>query len=488
VASPRSTDRAAKLAAVDGLTARGETALYDALQTGLRQLSTGAGVRRFVVLLSDGGDTASAATLDATAKALADARVPLFAVELKTAESNAAALARLAEASGGQTVSAADPAALGGVFDGIAKQLVRQYAVSWRSPSSGSVDAGVALEASGVRAESPVRLELPPAAAAGGSRDEAEAASGTAGSWALVAGAALVGLALLLLLLPTALFWTPRSRALRRSGAGARLAEAGEGASAIADRALSWLHQGPAVNALLERAGLDLRPAEYVAGAVSAALLVGLAAAVSAGPWVGLLAAATVVLASRLLLDVLAWRRRERFAEQLGDTLQMLAASLRAGYGLSQGIDVIAREAESPTADEFRRLTVELRLGREFPEALRALAARVGSEDFEWVVQSFEIHQEVGGDLAEILDNVSATIRDRNRVRRQVRALSAEGRMSAAVLYVLPFAMAGVLAVLNPGYLRELTGSGAGQAMLAGTGVLLVAGGVWLHRIVKPTF
>ena len=149
---------------------------------------------------------------------------------------------------------------------------------------------------------------------------------------------------------------------------------------------------------------------------------------------------------------------------------------------------MVARETESPTAEEFRRLTVETRLGRDFPDALRALAARVRSQDFEWVVQSLEIHRDVGGDLAEVLDAVSGTIRDRNRVRRQVRALSAEGRMSAIVLVALPFVLAAVTAVLDPEYVGELTASGAGIGMIAGGGVLLAIGGVWLHRIVKPTF
>jgi tight adherence protein B len=172
----------------------------------------------------------------------------------------------------------------------------------------------------------------------------------------------------------------------------------------------------------------------------------------------------------------------------LPETLQILAGSLRAGHGLAQGIDTVAREAESPTSEEFRRLTVEARLGRDFVEALGALADRVGSEDFRWMVQAVEIQREVGGDLASILDTVADTVRDRTRVRRQVSALSAEGRMSAYVLMVLPFGLGAIMAVTNRGYLSPLYDSGTGLRLLAVGAVLLTVGGLWLRRIVKPTF
>lgn len=499
VASARSTDRAAQLAAVDRLAAAGETALYDALAAGLGQLSTGGGSRRFVVLLSDGGDTASATSLDAVAGSLGAARVPVFAVELRTPESNAAVLARLASATGGQVVSAAAPAALAGVFDGIAKQLVRQYALSWRTAAAGTAGVDVVVESGGVRASARAELRLPAGTVDRGSTAGAEAGppSGAGGSfwgsWALVAGGVLVGLALLALLLPAFLLHTPRSRALRAGRrnvldpAGA-LGRAGDRANGLAERVLALVGAGPAMNARLERAGLDLRPSELVVIVALAAGVLGAAGLALVGPLAGLVAAAGAVVAARVVLEVLAHRRQERFARQLGDTLQLISGALRTGYGLSQAIDVVARESESPTADEFRRLTMEVRLGREFPDGLRALGERVRSTDFNWVVQAFDIHREVGGDLAEVLENVGATIRDRNRIRRHVRALSAEGRMSAAVLFALPVGMAAATAVLNPEYLDELTGTGAGRALLAAAVGLMAVGGLWLRRIVKPTF
>jgi tight adherence protein B len=148
----------------------------------------------------------------------------------------------------------------------------------------------------------------------------------------------------------------------------------------------------------------------------------------------------------------------------------------------------VGQEAESPTAEEFRRLTIETRLGRDQVEALAGLADRVGGEDFRWVVQAVEIQRDVGGDLAEVLDTVASTIRDRTRIRRQVSALSAEGRMSAWVLMLMPFGLVGIMFVTNPTYLSPLFDTGIGHKLLVVAAALLVAGGLWLRRIVKPVF
>ena len=152
--------------------------------------------------------------------------------------------------------------------------------------------------------------------------------------------------------------------------------------------------------------------------------------------------AAMVVVISYLIVQRKVRKRQEAFADQLEQTLPLMAGSLRAGFSVTQAIDAVARESDEPTASEFRRVVVETRLGRDTDEALGALAERVESEDFRWVVQAIEIHRQVGGDLSEVLDNVYATIRDRNGVRRQIQALSGEGKLSAIILFVLPFGTA----------------------------------------------
>jgi len=492
VLSPRSSNRAAQLAAVDGMSAAGETALYDALRMGLEQLPTSGG-RRMIVLLTDGGDTTSKATLGATAGALGAARVPLFAVELTTKESNPSALNQLTSASAGRLVEATDPRALGGAFDAVAKQLVHQYAVTYPSQASGSTDIEIVLEASGVRSVARPHLDLPAASVRPVSRPSAPFAqpprgSSPLGGWALVVGAALCGASLLALLLGGITFRTPRARGLATRDRGTGLSGAAGWAESVGDGVLRRSGRVDGINEALELAGIDVRAGELLVAVAVVAVTALAAGTLLLDPIMGLLLAILVPVITRVAISHLAARRRKKFSAQVGETLQILAGSLRAGHGLAEGIETVAREAESPSAEEFRRLTIEARLGRDFVEALAALADRAGSKDLQWVAQAVEIQRDVGGDLAEILDTVATTIRDRTRIRLQVSALSAEGRMSAWVLMSLPFGLGAIMAVTNPTYLSPMFKTSTGLTMLGFGAALLTVGGLWLRRMVKPIF
>ncbi|HEX6235984.1 MAG TPA: type II secretion system F family protein, partial [Acidimicrobiales bacterium] len=177
-------------------------------------------------------------------------------------------------------------------------------------------------------------------------------------------------------------------------------------------------------------------------------------------------------------------RRRERFGDQLPDNLQLLTSSRRAGYGLLQGLDSMAREAPEPGRSEFGRVLLEIRVGRDPGGALHALAERMRSDDFDWVVGAIDINREVGGDLATVLDNVAGTIRERQRLFRQMRALTAEGRISAYVLTALPPLLMLAMALLNPDYLSDLT-SGFGLVLLGIGAGMLVLGWVWMQRLIR---
>jgi tight adherence protein B len=497
VVSPRSTNRTVQLAAIRALNAGGQTALYDALRVAVTQLQLpGAGARQMAVLLTDGGDTASTATLDATADALAKAKVPLFAVELRTSESSPAALAKLTSASGGRVVPAADPTALAGAFDEVAGQLVRQYALTYRSEARGGTDVDVIIEARGVRASARVHLDLPAAATGAPGTTPAGTAPVTApadtpahiGDWALIAGGVLFGLALLGPLLMYAISRTPRAQGLTAARRGIDLSRMTDKAEWVSDSILRRRGGIAAVSNVLELAGIDLRPGELFAGVAAGFSLMLALGWLIFNPVIGLVLAVMVPVGARVVVRIMAAQRRKKFGVQLPETLQILAGSLRAGHGLAQGIETVARESESPTSAEFRRLTVETRLGRDFIESLRALADRVGSEDFHWVVQAIEIQREVGGDLAAILDTVANTVRDRTRIKLQVSSLSAEGRLSALVLMILPFGLGAMMSVTNRNYMDPLFTTGTGYKLLAVGAALLTIGGLWLKKIVKPTF
>lgn len=238
----------------------------------------------------------------------------------------------------------------------------------------------------------------------------------------------------------------------------------------------------------LERAGIKRQPADFL-------LMMGAGAAVGAvvgfflgGPFFAVLLLLAVPFGMLAYVAVLTTRRRAKFDEQLPDTLQMLTGSMRAGHSLLRAIDASAKETDAPMSEELSRIVNETRIGRELGESMDDVAERTGSEDFGWMSQAIEIHREVGGDLAEVLDHVGETIRDRNQIRRQVKALSAEGRMSAMVLMGLPIVLFIALIIINPQYSRTFTSTVPGYLMLGVAGLMLTAGGFWLSRLVKAKY
>jgi tight adherence protein B len=162
-----------------------------------------------------------------------------------------------------------------------------------------------------------------------------------------------------------------------------------------------------------------------------------------------------------------------------------MAGGLQAGLSLPQAVDTVVREGTEPIAGEFRRALVEQRLGIDITDALEGVGERMESQDFSWVVMAIRIQREVGGNLAEILHTVSDTLREREYLRRQVKALSAEGRMSAWILGGLPVGMFIYLLVGNPDYVRPLYTTGMGWMMLGAAGFLLGLGSFAMAKLAK---
>jgi tight adherence protein B len=186
----------------------------------------------------------------------------------------------------------------------------------------------------------------------------------------------------------------------------------------------------------------------------------------------------------RPLLALKARSRQKAFLAQLPDTLQLLAGSLRAGYGIVQAIDTVSQEASEPTAGEFRRVMTESRLGMPLEEALDGMADRFDSEDFRWVVLAIKIQRQVGGNLAELLDTVGATLRERAMVRRQIKTLSAEGKLSAVILTALPFCITAFLFLTNRDYIMLLVTRTIGLIMVFIASFLIVMGMLWMRKII----
>jgi tight adherence protein B len=266
------------------------------------------------------------------------------------------------------------------------------------------------------------------------------------------------------------------------------LAGAGAAAGAAVEKALVKRGRLAAGAAALERAGMTMRLPDFVLTVGTLTVVLGGLGFALGGFLLGVALLVAVPFAAKLLLKFRASRRQATFADQLDDSLQLMAGSLRAGHSLLRAVDSVAHEADAPTSEEFSRIVNETRVGRDLNDALDEVAERMGSDDFTWVAQAIAIHREVGGNLAEVLDAVGHTIRERNAIRRQVKALSAEGKLSAIVLMALPFGVTAFISMSNPAYIAKFTQSVTGYAMLAAAVVMLLVGGLWLKSTVKIKF
>ena len=270
--------------------------------------------------------------------------------------------------------------------------------------------------------------------------------------------------------------------------AASTFAGAGAAAGAAVEKVLLKRGRAAAGAAALERAGVSMRLPDFVLVVGLTALVGGAVGLLVGGFLLGVVVVSAVPFGAKLLLRFRASRRQAAFADQLDDSLQLMASSLRAGHSLLRAVDSVASEADAPTAEEFSRIINETRVGRDLNDALDEVAERMGSDDFTWVAQAIAIHREVGGNLAEVLDAVGHTIRERNAIRRQVKALSAEGKLSAIVLMALPFGVTFFISLTNPGYIAKFTQSTTGYAMLAAALVMLLVGGLWLRSTVRIKF
>jgi tight adherence protein B len=487
-------------AAVEGLVATGETALFDGVRLGATLLSERPDLQANMVVLSDGADTVSQSNADAAEASILTAKAVVFAVGLPGREFDSASLTRFANASGGQYVETTDPLQLSSLYGNIQSALQNQYEISYTSSATGSVE--ISLAAAGARTTAgPINA----GAVAEGTATAPQVVqpsrfSGLLGSaFGITLVVVLVFVAAALVVLGVvALAKRDRSgldETLRgygpntggpEGGAELDLAQTAFVRRAVDATARLAKERGllDIAESKLEQADLPIRPAEalffYGVGVVIVGV-VGLFLAGLFGAFVAVFLAALVPVA---VLNALATRRKKAFTSQLPDMLQLLASTLRAGYSLLQGAEATTDQVGDPMAKELRRVLSEARLGRPLEQAFADSARRVGSADYDWAVMAIRIQREVGGNLAELLQTVSETMVARERLRREINTLTAEGKISAIVLGILPLAIGLAVYVLNPGYLDPLFHRTAGKLMVVGALVVGVAGFAWMKKII----
>ncbi|MCP2250987.1 VWA domain-containing protein [Lentzea aerocolonigenes] len=453
-------DRGAVGAALDRLQAKGDTSLFDAVPVGLSALQ-GISERRMVIV-SDGEDTVSKSTVDAAVSAVAAAGVPTDVIGFQYSDD---ALGRIAAAAGGRLLTASDASALAAAFAALVV------------PSS--VPPEPTAVATPEPAPAPVAVPAP-----------------TPGlNWqtmTLIAGTFLVVFVVVMTMLTPRRSATGRKLERHLEHYGAQEAAAAPEENQAAQTAVVWTRRimsdvsAARLSDRLDLAGMKASPAEWTLLRIcTAAGLAALLTVVTTG-WIGVPVGALLGwLATALVMKMRTSKRRAAFADQLPDVLQLIASSLRSGFSLAQSIDAVVRDDTQPTAGEFSRALAATRIGAELEDALDLVALRMRSADLSWVVMAVRIQRQVGGNLAEVLMTTVTTMRDRSQTRRHVRALSAEGRLSAYVLVGLPIGLAAFLFWIRPEYMRPLYTTLIGIVMLAFAAVMVVLGSLWMRKLVR---
>lgn len=183
----------------------------------------------------------------------------------------------------------------------------------------------------------------------------------------------------------------------------------------------------------------------------------------------------------RIVVNVLIARRLKKFNDQLGDTINLMVNSIRSGYSMPQAMETVASNMPPPVSEEFRRVTLEIGLGVSQEEALRHMLRRVDSSDLDLMITAVNVAYEVGGNLAEILDIIGLTIRERVRIQGEIKTLTAQGQITGNVLAGLPFALTGILYLLNRPYMQRMFTTMCGWIM-SGVALIIIALGYYIMR------
>jgi tight adherence protein B len=495
--STSTTDAVSALRSIDIDPVSGTT-LYDGLVLAANSLAAESLLGRVIIIVTDGNETRSTASLEDTVIAAQEAGASVYVVGIESRLFNPGPLQQIAAETGGNYYGAASSEALTEVYTSIAEELSRTWRLEYVTgvlPSE-----RMALSATTTGGDSARTVLTAPGDAIKVRRTEAsgrlpEQFFGSV--WGQAAFALLVGV--IALVACAFLFASPKGawlkgrlaphvaekrRAVKRTR-GERLAVAA-GLFRATENALGNLKPWQNLGRKLERADLPLRTVELVYIMLAGGLLLAIVAA-------GLQLPVFLVVKALILGMLLPWafvsfkarRRVKAFENQLPDLLVTMAAGLKAGHSFRQSLQSVVDEDQPPASKELQRVLTETRLGRPMDDALSEMAERLGSKNFEFVITAVTIQRQVGGSLAGLFDMVADTVRNRQQFAKKIKGLTAMGRASAYVLIALPFFVAGMLTLINPEYMKPLWSTGTGHKLIVITIVMMSVGSLILRKLVN---
>ena len=475
------------------------TQIYDAVDNAVTMLTNAHVQAGSVVVLSDGADTGSRIAESQAAGHARNAHVRVFTVGLKSRFFEGAALKKLARDVGGSYILARNAAALGGIYGTLGSKFANEYLIQYRSLAKAGVRVDVRVKVKGVPGVATTAYDTPklatlvraPKAPYKISVSHRLWTSTITGMLAALLAAGLIGIGAYSLLAGpkrgtvrhrmAEFVSVPLGRRGRERPTAQLTGKLLDGTESLLRSSSRW-----------HKFKWELQVAQVKMPAEQIIILTLIASIVSflfieyffGSLLVGIMFALAIPYAARSLVKRDLAKKRGQFAEQLPDNLQVLASALRAGHSFIGALSVVVNDAPEPAKSEFQRVIADEQLGVPVDQALRVVVERMDNRELEQVALVASMQRESGGNTAEVLDRVTETIRERFELRRNVKTLTAQGRMSRWVLTALPISLFAFISLVNPTYMHVLTESPAGKVLLVIAAMSVTAGSLIIKKIV----
>ena len=461
------------------------TRIYDALTRSLALLRDARISSGSIVLLSDGADIGSLQSLAEAVAAARTQRVRIFTVGLRSGAFDPGPLRAIAAGTGGSYAEARSASELASIYDALGAQLAGEYVVRYRSAARPMAQVEVSVGVAGVGSASTAYVAPTPSLLPPYHRSLVSRFLLSPGSPLLIS----LFFALLVCSLLLVLARRPRTTVVDRveTFAGraphARVDRAAAAALLVATRARYATGWWAELERDLELARMTVTPRRVMGMALAGTVAFALLALMLSAPVLALFGLTTPFVARALVRRKLK-AIRDEFAEQFPTNLQVLASALRAGHSFNGALGVVVDNAHEPARSELARVVHDDQLGVLPEDAIRRLARRMANRDIEQVALLAELQRTSGGNSAEILDTVVATIRERSEIRRLVRTLTAQGRMARWILTGLPLFVTAFLWIVHPAVMKQFFTSGVGQVSLLVAATMVAAGSLVIQRII----
>jgi tight adherence protein B len=464
------------------------THIFDAVGQAVGQIQAARLQTGVIVILSDGGDTGSSLSLDQATKLANSAHVRVYSVGLRGTTFRPGSLQGLATGTGGSFTEARDTTELARIYDQLGLKLANQYVITYKSLLDPNTRAHISVSVAGIGTARAAYT----APAAKTERITQPLQNRVWRSWvaflviALLVGG-LIGMGLFLALRPTGSTVRARlsdfvstTRPAAQGGREPLASRVFEGTEQSLEKTRWW----QSLTEALELADIKIPPVQLLVGTLILTLFVMWALGTFIAGILALVGLAVPFLVRAFVLNRID-RTRRAFAAQLPDNLDVVASGMRAGHSIVGGLSLVVNDAAEPSRSEFQRVIADEQLGIPLEEALSTVGRRMKSRDVEQVALVSSLQRQTGGNSAEVLDRVIENIRERQALRRLVRTLTAQGRMSRWIVSFLPVALLLLISAINPSYMKPLFTHTSGHVILAVGAVMIVAGSFVIKRIVE---